>query len=146
MNLTVQREPTFNGFTPGILSIDGVRECCTLEPPIREIPGQAVESWKVQNHTAIGVGRYRVVMAWSPHFGQDMPHVQGVDGFTCVMIHWGNFAKDTDACLLIGKSSTAWGIVDSRVEYDQFAPKLQAALLDGGEAWITYINPMEITT
>lgn len=141
MELLVQRQPTHNGFTPGILSIDGTRECCTLEPPIREIPGQPVASWKVQDNTAIGAGRYPVVMLWSNKFGRMMPHVQNVDGFTAVEIHWGNTVKDTDACLLVGQTATSSGILSSRVAFDALLPKIEAGLSDAGEVWITYTNP-----
>lgn len=141
MNLTVQREETVLGYTPGRLYIDGTFEAFTCEPPIREIPGQPMATWKIANHTAIPAGRYRVIIDRSERFGCDMPRVLDVPGFEGVRIHAGNTARDTEGCLLIGKSGTATGISDSRAEFDQFAPKLQAALLDGGEAWITYLNP-----
>lgn len=146
MILTVQRQPTVNGFTPGLLSIDGAFEARTCEPPTREMAGVPVAQWKVQDHTAIPQGRYRVIIDWSPHFGADMPHVIDVPGFEGVRIHSGNDARDTEGCLLIGKSTTASGIADSRAEFDAFMPKLQAALSDGGEAWIEYRNPPEVTT
>lgn len=141
MNLCVQRQPTLVGCTHGTLSIDGILECPTLEPPIREVPGQPVESWKIQDHTAIPAGRYQVTIDYSPHFGEPMPHVLAVPGFTGVRIHPGNTVVDTEGCLLVGRQSAATGITQSRAEFDQLFPKIQAALVDGGEVWITYLNP-----
>ena len=61
MELLVQREPSTLSSTPGTLSIDGVFECYTLEDVVREVPGQPVAMWKVQNETAIPAGRYQEI-------------------------------------------------------------------------------------
>jgi hypothetical protein len=143
--LTVIRQPSRSGFTPGELLWDGQHECWTCEDVIREIPGQPVATWKVRNETAIPAGRYRVVIDFSNHFARDMPHVLEVPGFDGVRIHVGNTAADTEGCLLIGDTQTATGIAQSSVEFSAFLPKLKAALA-AGEVWITYNNPPALTT
>lgn len=144
MNLTLQREPTEFGCTHGKLYIDGTLECFTIEPPIREIPGVPVETWKVPGHTAIPQGRYRVVLAYSPRFASMMPRLMDVPGFDGVLMHIGNGPGHTEGCILVGRSSTATGIVDSRAEFDALMPKLQAGLANDGEVWIAVINPSEV--
>jgi hypothetical protein len=143
--LTVKRESSRNGFTPGELLWDGRHEAWTCEDVIREVPGQPVGVWKVPNQTAIPSGRYRIVIDFSEHFGKKMPLLLNVPGFEGVRIHVGNTAADTEGCLLIGDRQTETGIAQSAAEFNSFLPRLDAALAQG-EAWITYINPTLVIT
>jgi hypothetical protein len=130
--LTVNRELSRNGFTPGELLWDKAHEAWTCEDEIREV--------KIQDRTAIPPGTYDVVIDYSPHFLQLMPHILNVPGFTGIRIHTGNTALDTSGCLLIGDTRTDTGIGLSRAEYDEFFPKLQEALAKG-RVQITFHNP-----
>lgn len=74
--------------------------CHTLEDLIREI--------KIQGKTAIPAGEYIVILDYSPKFKQIMPHIlkeglKEIDNFVGVRIHWGNYASDTDGCILVGE-------------------------------------------
>ena len=138
--LTVARQRSRTDHTIGELLWDGVHECWTCEDVIREIEGQAVALWKIQNLTAIPAGRYRVVIDFSPHFNRELPHVLNVPGFDGIRIHIGNFAKDTDGCLLVGTGVTNMGVSGSTIAFAAFFPKLQNAL-KSGDVWITYVNP-----
>src|SRR3954470_16353900 len=105
--LTVIRQASMNGFTPGELLWDGTHECFTCEDVVREIPGVPVAQWKIPNETAIPAGRYRVVINFSPRFQKQMPEVLNVPGYTGVRMHIGNKPADTDGCLLVGDSQTS---------------------------------------
>ena len=113
---------------------------------MREVPGQPVSSWKVQNQTAIPVGRYRVIVDKSARFGRQMPHILNVPGFDGIRIHSGNTDADTDGCLLLGQDwdkSQPDFVGNSRAAFGTFFPKLLAGI-EVGDAWITVVNPVDL--
>lgn len=131
MELLLTRKWPSSNSTIGTLQIDGVNECFTLELPLNG-------GDNAPNTSAILPGRYRILMSNSPHFGRDMPHLQDVPGRTYVMIHWGDYPKDTDGCIIVGRTKGVDFVGVSRDEFDNYLlPKILAALQDGGEVWIT---------
>lgn len=134
MELTVKRQPSADGATLGELLIDGEHECWTLEDVVRP------DGAKVDGQTAIPAGRYRVIIDQSARFGCPMPHVLDVPGFEGIRIHAGNTAADTEGCLLLGQTHGDNQVWQSRLAFVAFFAKLQAALQDGGECWITYTD------
>lgn len=102
MELTLRRE-AFAGveYTPGELLINDIHFCWTLEDVVREVVGQPVESWKVYGKTAIPAGKYNVVLVQSPRFKRLMLSVQGVPGFSGILIHNGKSEEDTEGCPLV---------------------------------------------
>ena len=169
MELLVDRyEQSTNGLaTIGKLSIDGVFECYTLEPTVREVAGQPVSSWKIMGKTAVPQGRYKVTMVWSPKHSCIVPLVNGIEDFQAVEIHPGNRDVDTAACLLvglvhvpsedfIGESNLAWNALMLKLEE---AMGLFREAVDGKgrplhynqegqaqEVWITYQNNIPMVT
>lgn len=128
--------------TLGKLSINGVFECYTLEDTMREVPGTPVSSWKVYGDTAIPVGTYEVIIDFSAHFGRMMPHITGVSGFDGIRMHSGNTDRDTLGCILLGQTIGGPDLIgNSRIAFDKFFGKLQAALADFAEPTITILNP-----
>src|SRR6185437_13692460 len=134
MNLTVTR----HWFTPistcGMLDIDGVFQAYTMEPCLDQSKGKPY---------AIPLGTYHVVLAWSPKFQCLTPHIEDVPGFTSVEIHWGDYPKDTEACLMVGNSHSEDFIGGgTRSAFVALMVKLTAA-----ESGITiaYVDPMPVT-
>lgn len=76
--------------------------CYTLEDKVRQVEGQPVSSWKVQNETAIPRGTYKVSVTFSNRFQTKLPLLSDVDGYTGVRIHSGNSSKNTEGCILVG--------------------------------------------
>lgn len=140
MLLTLQREASVWGCTHGVLSVDEVFECYTLEDAIREVAGKPVAEWKVQNETAIPSGKYRVIIDHSEHFGKMLPHVLDVPGFAGVRIHSGNTAADTEGCVLVGRMRGPLDVLESRAAFSQLFVKLSLALADG-PVEIEILNP-----
>lgn len=95
MNLRVIREPSTVAATMGILLIDGVFTCWTLEDVVREV--------KIPGETAIPAGRYDVRLSLSQRFQKVLPEVLAVPGFTGIRIHAGNTQADTHGCVLVGR-------------------------------------------
>ena len=54
-----------------------------------------------QNISCIPEGKYEVRRIYSPKFGSCF-HLQNVPGRTAILIHRGNYTKDTHGCILIG--------------------------------------------
>jgi hypothetical protein len=112
-------------FTPnstiGELSIDGVFECYTLEDVVR------ASGVKVDGQTAIPEGTYKVIVDFSNRFQRFMPHILDVPGFEGIRIHAGNEAKDTEGCILLGRTKGKDFIGESKLAVQAFYPKLQAA-------------------
>lgn len=108
--------------TIGVLSIDGKRECVTLEDTVRP------DGRKVYGETAIPTGVYEVQITQSPRFKRPLPLLLQVNGFVGVRIHPGNTPADTDGCILVGRTAGTDRIEESRVAFDALFAKLQAAV------------------
>lgn len=140
MNLAIRREPSASGSTIGELFVDGsaVRLAWTLEDPVREILGQPVESWKIQDDTAIPAGRYRIAITVSDRFKRRMIRLLNVPGFAGILVHAGNTSKDTDGCILVGLDRQGSMIYKSRTALeDRIYPMLEEALLAAEEVWLS---------
>jgi|SRR5579875_2179791 len=79
----------------------------TLEDVVRNIKPDC--SGKIQNQTAIGYGRYEVVLSYSSRFQKYLPLLPGVPCFSGIRIHGGNTNANTEGCILIGAKSDMQG-------------------------------------
>lgn len=142
MKLIVSRDKFLPAETGGQLSVDGAFECFTLEPTYREIIGQPVAEWKVAGHTAVPENTYLVTLRYSERFKQVMPHVENIPDFEGTLIHWLNFANQTEGCLGVGQSrpypGMPGGISASKAAWNVLMMKLQGAVDRGEEITITY--------
>lgn len=143
MELFLPREPSTELSTISRLYINGLFECFVLEDPVREVPGQSVESWKIPGITAIPAGRYRITLFDSPKFGPETILLHDVRGFSFVEMHGGNRATDTDGCLIVGdKIGEDWiggAALDGILE--ALKRKIFVEIGRGEEVWITITNP-----
>jgi hypothetical protein len=112
MELKLIRETKTNDSTIGKLYINEIYHCYTLEDKEREV--------KVQNVTAIPKGKYEVIVNFSNRFQQQMPLLLNVPNFEGVRIHWGNYSKDTEGCILLGTTKAVNMIGNSRTAYAKF--------------------------
>ena len=97
MDITVS-SITDKNQTLGILNVFGepglLFTCVTLEPP-----------WKDNKRrvSCIPQGEYVLKFRKSGKFG-DHFHITDVDNRSYILIHVGNYTKDTSGCILVGKS------------------------------------------
>jgi hypothetical protein len=112
MELKLIRDKFTEESTIGRLLINDVFHCFTLEDKVREN--------KIQNVTAIPKGRYEVIINFSNRFKQQMPLLLKVPNFEGVRIHWGNYSKDTEGCILLGTTKGVNMIGNSRTAYAKF--------------------------
>ena len=147
MKLKLVRKWPKATYTIGVLYIDGVALCNTLEDRDRGLTQRdslaQIRSLKVYGETAIPRGSYRVEMdILSPKYaavpwyqvltGGKMPRLLDVPGFDGILIHPGNTALDTLGCILVGKNTKVGQLTESRATFAVLY-KLMKAARDRGE-------------
>lgn len=110
----------------GVLLIDGVFFCYTIEPPQRN---------NLPNFSCIPAGEYKVVWHRSPRYGW-VYMVTQVDGRAFVLTHPGNYGGDikkgfkthTQGCILLGSRLGVLGsqraVLNSRPTVHRFFSKM----------------------
>ena len=147
MKLTVVRTQFGTDATNGLLFIDGLFECYTLEDQYQAV--------KVMHETCIPEGTYDIQFRKTggfhakyseryknAHYG--MLHIQDVPNFTYILIHTGNTDEHTSGCLIVGETqqdleiSKDGFIGSSTVAYKKMYAKVAAQLLQGKKVTIEY--------
>lgn len=154
MNLKVERRWKKATYTIGILYVDGVRLCETLEDRDRGLfQGDTlsqIKSLKVYGETAIPVGKYTVAMdILSPKYsavkwyydlcGGKMPRLLDVPGFDGILIHPGNTALDSNGCILVGRNTKAGMVLQSRDTFKKLYNKMKKAHERGEKITVTIV-------
>ena len=150
MRLKLHRKWRKDTYSIGILYIDGVRFCETLEDRDRGLKQTdnlgLIQQKKVYGETAIPVGIYRVLMdvvspkyngvAWYKALcGGRMPRLSYVPGFEGILIHpgGGNGPLDTMGCILVGRNTIVGKLTSSRDTFKALFKKMDAAYKRGEE-------------
>lgn len=151
MELTLHRKWKKDGYSIGILYVDGVRFCDTLEDTDRgldqSMTTKEIEEKKVYGETAIPYGRYEITMkVQSPKYKAYkqyqkckgyLPRLKNVKGYSGVLIHIGNWPKDSAGCILVGKNEVKGAVVNSTYWFWKLYDILKAASDKGEKIWIT---------
>lgn len=147
MKVTVERRWKKATYTIGVLFIDGIRYCETLEDRDRGLrQGDSVasiKSRKVYGETAIPAGTYGVTLnVTSPKYAAvawywqlcrgKMPRLLNVTGFDGILIHPGNTALDSLGCILVGKNTKVGRLTESKATFEEVYRRLKEAA-DRGE-------------
>ena len=121
MKLTLKRTRKSASCTIGELYINGKRFCYTLEDTDRGLKSSMsldqIKKAKVNGETCIPAGTYAVDMdTVSPKYqarganstyakiGFKLPRLLNVPGYEGVLMHIGNYPKDTEGCILVGEA------------------------------------------
>jgi len=147
VKLTVVRTQFGTDATNGLLFIDGLFECYTLEDQYQAV--------KVMHETCIPEGTYDIKFRKTggfhakyseryknAHYG--MLHIQDVPNFTYILIHTGNTDEHTSGCLIVGETqqdlevSKDGFIGSSTVAYKKMYSKVASQLLQGKDVTIEY--------
>ena len=147
MKLTVVRTQFGTDATNGLLFINGIFECYTLEDQYQAV--------KVMHETCIPEGTYDIKFRKTggfhskyseryknAHYG--MLHIQDVPNFTYILIHTGNTDEHTSGCLIVGETqqdleiSKDGFIGSSTVAYKKMYAKVAGQLLQGKDVTIEY--------
>ena len=154
MQLKIDRKWKKATYTVGILYVDGVRFCETLEDKDRGLfQGDTlsqIKSIKVYGETAIPVGQYTVAMnILSPKYsavqwykdlcGGKMPRLLDVPGFDGIIIHPGNNPLQTYGCVLVGRNTKVGELTESKATFKALYKKLRKAHERGEKITITIV-------
>lgn len=154
MKLKIDRKWRKSTYTVGILYVDGVRFCETLEDKDRGLfQGDTlsqIKSLKVYGETAIPIGTYTVAMdVLSPKYsavkwykdlcGGKMPRLLDVPGFEGILIHPGNTALDSYGCILVGRNTKVGMVTESKATFKKLYKKMRAAHDRGEKITITIV-------
>lgn len=115
MHLEVKRKTFTSQSTCGELWIDDTFVCYTLEPRKEQSKGKPF---------CIPAGTYIITLGWSKARAMNVPHVNNVPGFSEIEIHWGNYPKDTEGCLLVGRTIMPDFVGNSKKTFDGLLTKL----------------------
>lgn len=112
-------------YTIGKLYLNDTYLCDTLEPP------------KYVNHPCIEKGTYRIGYQYSNKFGRNMPFLLNVNGRVGIMIHTGNYPKDTQGCILVGRNLAKGSVSNSKQTFQNVNSIIQGVVNLTGTATIT---------
>lgn len=141
MEIIIKRYDSADDWTRGVMYINGVFECYTLEDEERDV--------KVWGDTCIPYGTYEVNLRREGRFHNSyknkfsfhngMLHVINVPNFKYILIHIGNFTKDTAGCLLVGEGVTKNGVLQGSTNaYKKMYPKVLEAFNNDEKVTIKY--------
>jgi hypothetical protein len=147
MKLTVVRTQMGKDATNGILLVNGLFECYTLEDQYQAV--------KVMHETCIPEGTYDIKFRtfggfhakYTKRYGKahhGMLELQQVPGFSAILIHAGNTDEHTSGCLIVGESqqdldiSKDGFIGHSAKAYVKLYDKVAKQLLQGKDVTIEY--------
>jgi hypothetical protein len=139
--LLLKRRFKGESYTIGSLYIDGEYFCDTLEDKDRGLrQGMSIEDLimqKVKSETAIPAGTYAVVTdIVSPKYstreaykfcGGKVPRLLNVPGYEGILIHIGNYAKDTEGCILVGENKVKGQVINSTATFKKLYERLKQA-------------------
>ncbi len=148
MIIRVQRILSNKEETLGVLSLNGVPFCWTLE--------DQKQLQKVKGETRIPEGQYEVKLRTEgghhDEYGKKFPashkgmlELQNVPGFQFILLHIGNTDKDTDGCILVGDTpilGEKLTIGQSTVAYEKFYKRV-ISCLDAKEKVTVVIEDIE---
>ena len=147
MKLQVVRTQFGTDATNGLLFVDGLFECYTLEDQYQAV--------KVMHETCIPEGTYDIKFRtvggfhekYKKRYGNEhygMLHLQDVPNFTYILIHAGNTDESTSGCLIVGETQQDLDLSDdgfighSGVAYKKLYKKVAKELLLGKSVTIEY--------
>ena len=129
MELRLERIALRNEYTIGKLYVDGEYVCDTIEDTVRDLDKDgkfANGEVKIPGKTAIPYGRYEITMkvkspkysnfskySWAKKYDGYLPRLLNVPHFDGVLIHVGNSALDSEACVLVGENKVVGKVINS---------------------------------
>jgi len=101
MKLLLQRKVLTEKYTQGVLYVNGIFFCHTIEDKVRAKAGMWKRIFKVKAQTAIPYGIYPVAVTWSPRFKRQLTGVFNVPDFLGIRIHNGTSELSSEGCIIV---------------------------------------------
>jgi hypothetical protein len=126
MEIRVKRIARKDGYTIGKMYINGAYFCDTLEDTDRGLSDSMqvneMLAKKRKGITAIPIGKYDVILTFSPKFKRVLPLLLNVKCYEGVRIHHGNTQASTEGCLLVGENKERGKVLNSRATLEKLMP------------------------
>jgi hypothetical protein len=143
INMTLERIFLGPRYTIGRLYVNGEYFCDTLEDVVRDLnhdgdledPGEM----KIYGETAIGFGRYKVLVTMSPKFKRFLPLILDVKHFIGIRMHRGRYPIHTLGCILVGKNKIKGQLLESKETEEKLVHLLRAYAAVGKEIFINIV-------
>ena len=148
MKILIKREIFSDKSTIGKMFIDGSPVCYTLEDKTRPDSEK-----KIYGETAIPYGEYPITFRTEGSIYEDYKvrfkdignergtlWIRNIPNYEYVLIHVGNFPKDTLGCILVGNCVSLDNIHDSTIAYKKIYPVIANALERGEEVIIKIVD------
>ena len=145
MVISIIRKPTEKGCTISTWYVDNAPFCVGLEDVVR---GQGQP--KIFGQTAIPAGTYQVKVTMSTRFKRRLPQLFDMPGKVTmfgsraigncgIRIHSGNYATDTEGCLLPGLAVAAGGtmVTNSRIAFERLFARIETAIENNEPVTVT---------
>ena len=124
--------------TLGLLYINDVFSAVTLEDRFRE--DKIPKTTRIPSGTypltlrTVGTHHGEYLLRYGGTFHKGMIQLSNVHNFSDILIHIGNYAKDTDGCILVGtgfdfNDCAASSLIKSTVAYVRIYPAIRDAIL-----------------
>ena len=134
MRLKLVRSALKPNYIIGHLYVNDAFFCDVLELPLT-YEGKR----NVRGKTCIPYGKYDIRMdVYSPRFGGEtfyretckgkLPRLENVPGRDGILIHAGNYPKDTNGCLLVGQNREVGKVINSKDTFRKLARVMLGAV------------------
>src|SRR5882762_9002915 len=104
MLLELKREWLTQSATMGELFVDGIKQCFSLELPVKDgLPYSAIPPTSVGSYIIrlLPSPKFqRSIDPWIKQYADRIPHVFGIPNRSDILIHFGNSPEDTNGCIL----------------------------------------------
>jgi hypothetical protein len=141
MKLLLKRLYKKPDYTIGNLYIDGELFCQTLEDKDRGLKQSMaldeIKRLKIAGETAVPTGTYELTLnVVSPKYSTrdayrfcdgKVPRLLNVKGYDGILIHIGNYAKDTEGCILVGENKVKGQVINSTETFKRLYELLKTA-------------------
>lgn len=146
MELLLERKWLKENYTIGILCVDGVFFCNTIEDTVRDINKNGTfdcGEFKIKGHTAIPYGKYEISLdVVSPKFSKysfykevcngKLPRLLNVPAFDGILIHCANGPegyKLVQGCIGVGFNTIKGGLTQSKEVFKSLYERLKQSKL-----------------
>lgn len=155
MELVLERKYKKEEYTIGVLTHNGVVLCSTIEDRdygfTKESDVKEIQKCKIDHPQAVAIptGRYEVSTRYYrgmatryPFYRRtsckgNIPCLIGVPGYTGILIHCGNTAKDSAGCIIVGYNTKVGELTDSKKAFIQVCDLIMEHAKRGEKVYIT---------
>jgi len=128
MKLLLQRKVLTDRYTQGVLYVNGIFFCHTIEDKVRAKAGMWKRIFKVKAQTAIPYGIYPVAVTWSPRFKRQLTGVFNVPDFEGIRIHNGTSELSSEGCIIVSHHVAAPGkLINDKAAMNQLCILIEDA-------------------